>query len=254
MTSLNTNNFDLAQANKNIDDVHAMIADNHSYLSLNDIVTERKAWEDGVYRTSNQQLYAILAKCLNFYNVLSASKTKDAEARKTFDSFVASNDIKFKAKTHLMHKVVKCVFYEPDLDRNAQRDRRRISAYSIVLQRALEDNISADALADFIEQKGGIEQIRLNKKDKVSMTDKAEQSRQAVESSSNYLAVISDHSLMSQFDASDYDKAFVAVVVPRGEGRLELRQIIKNTSAVNSSLASIYAETVLANSSETVSA
>jgi len=246
--------FNAAQSNSDVDTVSQIIADNHSVPTISEIATERKIWEEGAYRTSNQQLYTVLSHCLAYFEQLSACKSKKDPLREQFDNFVASNDIKFKSSTSLVNKVVKCVFYDSSLDRIEQRDRRRISAYSTVLTRALSENITAEQLANFIEGKGGIEQIRLNNSVKKSMSDKAAESRTAVESTNNYLAVISDHALMQQFDATDYDKAFVAVVVPRGDGSLEVRQIVKSESAINSSLASLHKQVVEANSSETVTA
>lgn len=35
--------------------------------SLAELAEERKQWEVNVYRTSNQQLYALLAKCYAYY-------------------------------------------------------------------------------------------------------------------------------------------------------------------------------------------
>ena len=139
------------------------------------------------------------------------------------------------------------MFYEPAVDRNAQHDRRRISAYSLVLRRAISDNITPEQLPAFIDENGGVENIRQNKVGKVTDTIKAQQARTVVESCDSYLAVVNDSALMQQFDATDYDKAFVAVVVPRGDGTLEVRQIVKSATAINSSLATMYKQVVSAN-------
>jgi hypothetical protein len=209
-------------------------------LELTDIVAERKAWEIGAYRTSNQQLYAVLAKSLTFFIDLNACTSKKDAMRESFDKFVASNDIKFKKDTSLINKVVKCVFYDEASDRNAQRDRRRISAYSMVLRRAQEDSIKPVALAAWIEKLGGIEEIRLNKPNAMSATEKAVQARTEVEESNDYIAKVTNEALMKEFDSSDYDKAFVAVIVPRGNGTVEIRNVVKGAGAVNAALASIY--------------
>jgi hypothetical protein len=213
-------------------------------FELTDIVAERKAWEIGAYRTSNQQLYAVLAKSLTFFVDLNACTSKKDAMRESFDKFVASNDIKFKKDTSLINKVVKCVFYDEASDRNAQRDRRRISAYSMVLRRAQEDSIKPEALAAWIEKFGGIEEIRLNKPNAMSATEKAEKARETVEASQNFIAEISNESLMQQFDASDFDTAMLAIIVPRGNGKVEIRNIVKGSGAVNAALASIYKEAV----------
>ena len=211
-----------------------------SAIDLNTIVAERKAWEVGAYRTSNQQLYGILAKCLSYYTQLSACTKKTDALCVSYDAFVAANGIKFKDGTNLVNRVVKCAFYETSLDRDAQRDRRRISAYSIVLRRAHDDKIAPVDLAAWIDEKGGIEQIRLNRGNVLTATAKAQVARTNVEASDSYIAVIENKLLMQSFDATDFDKTYVAVIVPRGDGKVEIRAVVKNASAINASLATLY--------------
>ena len=217
-------------------------SDSNTVVDLNTIVAERKAWEGNAYRTSNQQLYAILAKCLCYYNQLSASTKKSDALRVSYDAFVAANNIKFKDSTKLVNRVVKCAFYETSLDRDAQRDRRRISAYSIVLRRAVDDQVAPIDLAAWIDANGGIEQVRLNRGSALSATAKAQVARTSVEASENYLAVIENKSLMQSFDATDFDKTFVAVIVPRGDGKVEIRAVVKSAGAINASLATLYSQ------------
>ena len=211
-----------------------------SAIDLNTIVAERKAWEVGAYRTSNQQLYGILAKCLGYFMQLSACTKKTDALRISYDAFVAANGIKFKDSTKLINRVVKCAFYETSLDRDAQRDRRRISAYSIVLRRAHDDKVAPVDLAAWIDEKGGIEQVRLNRDNVLTATAKAQVARTNVEASDSYIAVIENKLLMQSFDATDFDKTYVAVIVPRGDGKVEIRAVVKSAGAVNASLATLY--------------
>jgi hypothetical protein len=222
-----------------------------SATDLDAIVAERKAWEIGAYRTSNQQLYAILAKCLSYFMLLSASKKKTDALRVSYDAFVTANNIKFKDSTNLINRVVKCAFYEASLDRNAQRDRRRISAYALVLRRAVEDQIAPVDLPAWIDENGGIEQVRLSRGNAVSPATKAQVARESVEASESYIAVIENTQLMQSFDATDFDKTFVAVIVPRGDGKVEIRAVVKSAAAINASLATLYSQ-VAANSTTPV--
>jgi hypothetical protein len=224
----------------------AVVAQNDNataVLDLHSIISERKAWEAGAYRTSNMQLYAVLSKCQSFYNDLFKVSKRD-EPRKSFDDFAAANGIKFKDGTPLINKVVKCVFYDESLDRNAQRDRRRISAYSLVLRRALSDNIIAADLPSWIEQCGGIEQIRLGKTTALTPKVKAQTAREAVETSSSYIAVVQSDKLSEQFDAEDFNCACVALIVPRKDGKVEIHHVVKADGAVNASLAAVFGTAV----------
>ena len=231
----------------------AFTSDSNSVVDLNTIVAERKAWEVGAYRTSNQQLYAILAKCLCYYLQLSACTKKTDALRVSYDAFVVANNIKFKDSTKLVNRVVKCAFYETSLDRDAQRDRRRISAYSIVLRRAVDDQVAPVELSAWIDANGGIEQVRLNRGTALSATAKAQVARTSVEASESYLAVIENTLLMQKFDAIDFDRTFVAVIVPRGDGKIEIRAVLKNASAINASLASLYSQVAQSSSADVVS-
>lgn len=212
-------------------------------LDLHGIIAERKAWEAGAYRTSNMQLYAVLSKCLSFYNDLHKVSKRD-EPRKSFDVFAESNGIRFKDSTPLINKVVKCVFFDAALDRNAQRDRRRISAYSLVLRRALTDSIAAADLPSWIESCGGIEQIRLGKTNALTPKVKAQTAREAVETSTSYIAVVQSDKLSEQFNAEDYNSACVALIVPRKDGKVEIRHVVKADGAVNASLAAVFGTAV----------
>jgi hypothetical protein len=68
------------------------------------------------------------------------------------EKFIKTRAYTFMPTTHDMTRVVKCVFGV---------DRRRVSAYSIALREALRQKVAAADLVAFIEQNGGVEQIRL---------------------------------------------------------------------------------------------
>lgn len=224
-----------------------------SAVSISKLIAARKEWEVGVYRTSNLALYAILASSLQFYNELAALHYKHAD-RVAFTEFCTKLGLKFKSDTQLISKVVKCVFYDEAADRNAQRDRRRISAYATVLRRAVSDNIAPADLSAWIETNGGVEQIRLAKGTLISAATKAAQAKDVVESGDGYITVVQNDILNAKFGVDDYDQARVVIVVPRKDGKVEIRAVVKSAGAVNASLAAIYKDAVAANSNAAVSA
>lgn len=217
-----------------------------STSAIGNLIAARKEWEVGVYRTSNLALYAILANSLQFHNELAATKYKSAE-RVQFAEFCACNGIKFKADTLLIAKVIKCVFYDEAADRNAQRDRRRISAYATVLRRAISDKVAPADLSAWIEANGGVEQIRLAKGKLISASAKASQAKAVVEGTDGYMTVVQNDILNAKFGAEDYDQARVVLVVPRSDGTVEIRAVVRTAGAVNASLAAIYKDAVVAN-------
>lgn len=206
--------------------------------SLTKIVSERKTWEANAYRSSNKQLYAILAKCYAYYLAL-GDKTTDTskELRSQLSAFIETNNLRFTKSSHGITKVLKCVFY----DGEKSIDRRRISTYSIVLRSALSQGISAEEVADFVERNGGVQEIRLAKS-KIAKTPKqrAELGRTAIDQAL-VLATFRSDAVSQQIDSTDFDQPFVAVVVVRADGNVEVRSLIKSKGATNAALAAHYA-------------
>ena len=77
----------------------------------------RITWEEGVYRTSNQALYQVLAQCLQFCGELSIG---DAKARlASLEKFYKSRNYKYNKTKPLITRVIRAVFGDVD--------RRRLS-------------------------------------------------------------------------------------------------------------------------------
>jgi hypothetical protein len=85
--------------------------------SLTDIEAKRQQWETTVYRTSNQQLYAVLADCLEFGKALELGEAKKRSA--DLEEFFKQRGYFYKKESPLLTRIVKAVF--------GNIDRRRIS-------------------------------------------------------------------------------------------------------------------------------
>jgi hypothetical protein len=118
------------------------------------LVAEREAWQDNAYRASNDQLYALLQKCYATYKAMSMDTAEAKELRSALTDYINLKGLKFNAGTHTIVKIVKCVF---------GADRRRVSAYGIVLRRALSEGVSVMDIPTYIRERGGVEEIRLAK-------------------------------------------------------------------------------------------
>lgn len=201
-------------------------------LDLTTIISERKQWESTTYASSNKQLYSILAKCYSYYREMSDNTDSAKAKRREVASFIKRNGIRVSESTHGISKVLKCVFF----DGEKSIDRRRISTYSIVLRSALADNIGEDKLADFIEQFGGVQEIRLKKSgNRISTKERIELGREKVQNAV-YLDAFESSEIFKKFDASEYDQPVVALAVMRATGTLEIVSILKNARAVNAAL------------------
>jgi hypothetical protein len=88
---------------------------------LQKLISELKQWEAGAYRTSNEQLYALLQRIYNFYR--SVSGTDNKLKQEQLLNFCIAQGYRFTKSSHLITKVVRCVFEDKAMD------RRRVSTY-----------------------------------------------------------------------------------------------------------------------------
>ena len=122
--------------------------------------------------------------------------------------------------------MVKCVFGV---------DRRRVSAYSIALRAALQKNITADELAAFLEDNGGVEQLRLGGKKAMTATERADIVKHAV--INNSIGTFKFEALLTGAEADWTDKQVVIVATYLPTGEFEANVVVKHDSAVTAALA-----------------
>ena len=196
------------------------------------IVSERKAWETNAYSTSNKQLYAVLAMSYAFYLATKGDSDAAKGVRAELTAFIAQNNLRFTESSHGITKVLKCVFF----DGANSVDRRRISTYSIVLRAALTQQLKAEEIAAFIENNGGVQELRLAK----SLTAKTAKQRAALGrdavGQANILATFSSAELSRQIDSTEFDTPMAAIIVARPNGTVEVRGLVKSKGAVNAAL------------------
>jgi hypothetical protein len=207
---------------------------------LNRISDERLSWEQNEYAASRKKLYALLTECYDYYITmkLSADKAMRGEYKKALNDFCDERGYNFNSKTHDMHRVVKAVF--------GGSDRRRISAYAQALIAALSGSVNQQGetvavltadLASWIDNKGGIEEIRTGSKNS-GMTRK-EQAQVAAKKldQSNTLSTIDADFKTYGLDCNDSDKQMLLVVTYRNTGKFDVNAVVKDQSALNEALA-----------------
>ena len=112
---------------------------------------EREEWETGAYKTSNDQLYRILGRCLDIYQQLRDDLGQRRVFKSKLDALKAKKAIEFKESTNLPTRIVRYVF---------RNSGKRSLAYAKVLIAANEAKIDSLGLAAWIAKEGGVEQIR----------------------------------------------------------------------------------------------
>jgi hypothetical protein len=199
---------------------------------LEELIVEKDTWFNNAYRTSNDQLYALLAKCYDFYMQLKEEGENSKKLREGFDAYIKDKGYKFSAGSHTLVKIVKCIF---------GADRRRVSAYGIVLRTALQKKLASHQVADFIRESGGVEEVRLARTNAMTAKQKAEAG--AVTLSSNVLTIVKTVALEQLLDAGKIGKPVVLVGTWQSDGSIAVHACTNAAGAVNAALVSQYVAT-----------
>jgi phage-related protein len=205
----------------------------NSAQQLKSLETARISWETTELAQSNNRLYSILQQAYSFYLVMKQDQSKDVRKEKqaALDAFIQEHDYtnSFGATTPDMTRVVKCVFGV---------NRRRVSAYSIALREALRQEVEAKDLIAFMQENGGVEQIRMGGTKPLSATKRAElvkaEVSEAVISTVKFDAAV----VKANADWVDKQVVFVATYLPTGE--FEVNAVVRHDGAVNTALAAYY--------------
>lgn len=208
--------------------IKARAANTANFLST--LVNEREQWQQNAYTKSNDELYALLAKCYASFKEMCEDTEQAKVMRKQFEAYVESKGIVFKKSTHRLVRIVKCVFGETD--------KRRISTYGIVLRTALAKNLAADDVADFIKQSGGVQEIKLARTNALTTKAKAEIAQQTV--STHVLGELSNSDVANEMDASEIGQLVVFVATQQANGTFVINAATKNSAVINAALAAYY--------------
>jgi hypothetical protein len=193
---------------------------------------QRKLWETTVYRTSNQQLYALLAECYTYGGELPLEQAK--QRSKVLADFCQSRGYVVKKETPLLTRVVKAVF--------GNVDRRRISTYSLVLRSAKAANVLPTNLAQWIEDKGGVQEIKLARSATyVSPSDKAQKAKVTLTTTAN-LAVVASEALSQLADADFMGEECVLVAEQQADGSFAIKALTRSNAALNAALLAVYGQ------------
>ena len=199
---------------------------------LADLETERETWEQGACRTSNLALYAVLAKCLAIAQADTPELAKQRNA--SLEAFYKQRGYFYKKDAPPATRVVKAVF--------GNVDRRRLSTYSLVLREAIKKRVQAMQLAEWIEQNGGIQEIRLSQSATfVKPTAKVEQARQTFDTLPE-LATVKSEALTLLADGEFISECCVLIAEQAANGSFVVRGFTRAGGAVNAAFAALYAE------------
>lgn len=197
---------------------------------IEQLVIEREVWESTVYRTSNDMLYGLLQKCYAMYKRMEGMSTEAVILRANLADYINLKGIKCVKSSHTIVKIVKCVFGD---------DRRRASAYGIVLRAALAEKVLVEDIPTYIRTKGGVEEIRLAKSPN-AMTPKQKAAVAADAVKAESMGVFASRELGQSFDAGKTGVAVVLIGTWQADGSVIVRSVVQSDTAVNAALATYY--------------
>ena len=182
--------------------------------ALEQLVTEREVWEQTAFRTSNEQLYALLQRCYGLYKAMEGGSAQATALRSGLKDYI-----------------VKCVFGS---------DRRRVNAYSIVLRSALAQGVGLMDVAEFIRSEGGVEEIRLAKSPN-AMTPKQKAAVATTTVVVNSIGVVSSPALSGLLnDAGKIGTNMVLIGTWQSDGSVLVRAVVESEAVLTAALASHY--------------
>jgi hypothetical protein len=190
-------------------------------------------WEANELAASNKRKYSIMTEAYGYYMTMKTDTNKETRAKYAADlkEFIDQRNYVFSPTSHDMTRVVKCVF---------GMDRRRVSAYSIALREALNQKVAPADLVAFIEQNGGVEQIRLGGTKPLSAKVRAGKIKDEVVGAELGMIKFDARFVRADADWADKQVVIVATYLPTGE--FQANAVIRHDSAVNAALAALYSQ------------
>ena len=217
------------KAVKNSDKSHVAI---NAGKWLADMEAKRIAWEQGAYRVSNKEFYALLANCLLFSGELPVAESKQRSA--ALETFFKERGYKYKKDSHIIARVVRAMF--------GDIDRRRISTYVLVLRQAQKSNIESTQLAQWIEDCGGIQEIKLSRSSTfISPTAKASIAKSDFVNLP-VLAIAKSEQLSQLADAGFLGEDCVLIAEQMADGGFAIRALVRKEGAVNAAFTALYSD------------
>lgn len=198
---------------------------------LNHLSTLEARWravESGVFRRASHAVHWLLADCLALAELgdeLDPNKVRDS----ALDAFLDERKLSKKNGEPIFSKAITAVFGEVH--------RSRVSTYRTVLKAASAAGISAAALPNWIEQRGGVQEIRLASGG-TGGTDSSEMASLTLEyllDKGSVFALQSD-ALSKQLTIESNGKEVVLVATKQRDGTLMVHAAIEDAGCVKKAL------------------
>jgi hypothetical protein len=178
------------------------------------LIKQREVWEAGAYAASNTELYALLGHCLDVMYKLK----RFTELARGLNGLLEKRGFKFTAGTSIEVKLLRAVFGDPS---DANKYKNRIYSYARVLVVAHGEDVKGDGIADFITEKGGIDEIRRHDSNAEKKTDEIKLQKEHADltlNSSDFTAIATGIPVTEDLEPADDQHFSIALVRKEADG------------------------------------
>ena len=172
---------------------------------VDELIAQRRKWENGTYAASNAELYALLGNTLDLF----LKVRKDVGLSRAVTDLLDLYGISYNSSTSLALKIVRLVFAGKGRE---TKIANRAYTYTRVLTVAAEAGITGEQLPQFITDNNGIDELRRQDKDGETDTQKAKRARDYAEAAlvnENTVAAIAMTDELQPADGARYSLALV---------------------------------------------
>ena len=208
-----------------------------AYNRIVKLTDARVTWQNGVFKTANDGLYALLADCYQLFVDMTGKSNAAARLREALAHAVAEKNLTFKSSTHTIDKILRVVFGEAD--------RRRVSAYAVAIRAALasKPQVGPGDFADYVRAAGGTESVRAAASKKgagLSPKEKAEVAAAAVTAGTSAV-IVNDPMFCADLDAAKVSQFHLLVAEQLADSTLAIKAIVSTAAVVTAALQAYYA-------------
>lgn len=187
---------------------------------VNTLFAERGVWETTLLATANQRLYQLLGEIYTVY--LEARVGNDVEPRKYawLLAEVQARKIPTAKTPTFIQLITKLVFSSSDTD------SRRVNSYARVLSCAAQEGVgTGNAIADYITQRGGIEEIRAAlAKNTKTPTQRSTEGRSIADAQRTIAVVANDE--LGKYAADASGRYVVLLGKMNAQGHIEVKHAV----------------------------
>jgi len=193
----------------------------------------RKTWEAGVRRQSNIALYELLGECLAWLQVDVTAAIQETR-QKGLEEFLSVRGYDHRKGTPLATLVVRAVF--------GSLDRRIVSTYSLVIRTARKQAVSPSAMVQWIEARGGIQNIKLgHRQPDIGPKQRTALAKAFIDEGAG-LGLVKTEELSKLADADKTGSECVLLAYQLPDGQFAVRALVRSPGAINAALAAHYSE------------